>query len=179
MSITTAEEAREAITRWLNENKHQVRPVEDPSSNFHFEVDYPIGTLKRQRIIQPKDYPGLCALLNGVAIAEEHMNKLKEMTEDERESFYSEMRKDLIFLDNSYEMNTDEIGVVRQVQFSYEFYFDSLTKTQLFKGLLLNHRTLLYIITTFNDRFGVPTMPSQEKASEAPASEAPTSETVQ
>jgi hypothetical protein len=96
------------------------------------------------------------------------MAKMKEMSEEDREKFYSGVRRDLIFLENSYDMNTDEKGIVRQVQFSYEFYFDTLTKTQIFKGLLLNHRTLLYIINVFNDKFGVPTMPEQPQTA-APA----------
>jgi hypothetical protein len=159
MAITTPEEASKALSNWLEENKHQVRAIEDEAANFHFEIDYPLGSMKRQRILQPKDYPGLCVLLNGVAIADTHKEKLGQLTEDERDSFYDDVRGDLLFLDNSYDMNTDEKGVVQQVQFSYEFYFDALTKTQLFKGLLLNHRTLLYIVTRFNAKFGIPVMP--------------------
>ncbi len=159
MSINTIEDASKALNGWLEENKHQVRAIEDDAANFHFEIDYPLGSMKRQRILQPKDYPGLCVLLNGVAIADDHKAKLGEMEEDERDAFYDELRTDLIFLDNSYDMNTDEKGVVQQVQFSYEFYFDTLTKTQLFRGLLLNHRTLLYIVTQFNAKFGIPMMP--------------------
>ena len=159
MSITTPEEASKTITGWLEENSHQVRSIEDEAASFHLEIDYPLGSMKRQRILQPKDYPGLCVLLNGVSIADDHKKKLGELTEDERDEFYDALRGDLIFLDNSYDMNTDEKGVVQQVQFSYEFYFDSLTKTQLFKGLLLNHRTLLYIVTKVNARFGIPAMP--------------------
>jgi hypothetical protein len=159
MSINTPDEASKTITGWLEENSHQVRAIEDEQANFHFEIDYPLGSMKRQRILQPKDYPGLCVLLNGVSIADDHKKALDAMSEDERDAFYDELRKDLIFLDNSYDMNTDEKGIVQQVQFSYEFYFDSLTKTQIFKGLLLNHRTLLYIVTQFNAKFGIPMMP--------------------
>jgi hypothetical protein len=160
MAITTAEEASKAISGWLKENGHEVNVITDENSHFHFETSYPLGTVKNQRILSPKEYPGLCVLLNGVSIADDHKEALKKMTEEERVTFYGEVKKDLIFLDNSYEMNTDEKGVVQQVQFSYEFYFDSLTKTQLFKGLLLNHRTLLYIVMTFNEKFGIPTMPT-------------------
>ncbi len=162
MSITSVEEASKAISGWLEENGHEVKAIEDDNSNFHLETSYPLGTVKNQRILNPKDYPGLCVLLNGVSIADEHKEKIKGMSENEKEKFYGALKKDLIFLDNSYEMNNDEEGVVQQVQFSYEFYFDSLTKTQLFKGLLLNHRTLLYIVMTFNEKFGIPTMPTQQ-----------------
>jgi len=163
MPITTAEEAKASIKAWLTENGHTVNEIDDDKSDFHFEVDYPAGTIKRSRIIKPKTHPGLCVLLNGVAIAEEHKKKLEEMDEDERDIFYNKFRKEMIFLENSYEMDTDENGVVSQIQFTYEFYFDTLTKTQLFKGLLLNHRTLLYIIMTFNEQFGLPEMPPQEQ----------------
>lgn len=164
MEITTIEEARDAVLKWLKENHHQIDEMKDQNANFHFEIDFPVGTQKKQRIIQPKDYPSLILLLNGVAIAPEHMEKLKNMPEDERERFYNELRKELIFLDTSYEMNLDERGVVRQVQFSYEFYFDSLTKTHLFRGLLLNYRVLLYFVTRFNEKFGIPVMPKQPEA---------------
>lgn len=159
MEITN-EQAREKISNWLNENHHQVKAIEDTAANFHFEIDYPIGSLKKQRIIQPKDYPGLVVLLNGVAIANEHLDKIKKMKEDHREKFYNEIRKDMIFLMNSYDMNLDDNGIVKQIQFSYEFYFDALTKTRLFEGLLLNHRSLIYIVTKFNDKFGVPILPT-------------------
>lgn len=163
MEITTVEEAEHAIQKWLVENHHAPERMTDEAANFHFDVDYPIGTQKKQRIIQPKEYPGLILVLNGVAIATEHKDELKNMLEEDRDVFYSEIRKDILFLDNSYDMNIDEDGVVTQVQFSYEFYYDALTKTQLYKALLLNHRTLLYFVTKFNDKFGVPEMPKQQE----------------
>lgn len=168
MSVEAINEAKKDITNWLKENGHQVKLVEDENALFHFEIDYPLGSMKRQRIIQPKEVPGLVVLLNGVAISSEHKEKLKEMTEDERDEFYNVFRKDLIFLDNSYDLNNDEDGVVQQVQFSYEFYFDGLSKTTLFKGLLLNHRTLLYIVSEFNDKFGVPEMPEDARPEAEP-----------
>ncbi|MBI5344196.1 MAG: DUF2299 family protein [Deltaproteobacteria bacterium] len=160
MAITTVEQAKSEINKWLTENHHQVKEITDENVGFHFEVDYPIGSLKRQRVIQPKDFPGLVVLLNGVSVATEHHEKLKKMAEKERDAFYSEIRKDLIFLPNSYDLNIDDDGIVKQVQFSYEFYYDALSKTKLFEGLLLNHRTLLYIVTKFNDRFGIPVLPN-------------------
>jgi hypothetical protein len=156
MEITTAEQAKTNIKKWLEENHHQVKEITDDAVSFHFEVDYPVGSMKRQRILQPKDFPGLVVILNGVSVANEHFEKLKTMTEDERDKLYIEVRNDLIFLRNSYDMNMDEDGLAKQIQFSYEFYFDGLTKTKLFEGLLLNHRTLIYIVTKFNERFGIP-----------------------
>lgn len=160
MPLEAVKKAKENITKWLNDNGHQVKLVEDEKATFHFEIDYPLGSMKRQRVIQPKDIPELIVVLNGVAIADEHKKQLEAMTEEERDNFYNEIRKDLLFQDNSYDMNNDDKGVVQQIQFSYEFYFDGLTKTQLFKSLLLNHRTLLYIVTKFNEKFGVPEMPA-------------------
>ncbi len=159
MSMTN-DEAKEIITGWLTENGHEIKPIEDEGSNFHMEIDYPLGFWKTHRVIQPMDYPGLILLLNGVAIAESHKEKLALMEEEEREDFYNSIRKELIFLDNNFDMNADEKGIIQHVQLSYEFYNDSLTKTQLFKGLRLNHKTLLYIITVLNDKFGIPDMPT-------------------
>ncbi len=156
MAITTPEQAKETVQGWLSENHHQINEIADDNSNFHFEIDYPLGSMKRQRIIQPKEYPGLMVILNGVGVAKEHLEELKKLKPEERENFYGTIRNDLLFLQNSYDMNIDEEGIAKQVQFSYEFYFDGLTKTKLFDGLLLNHRTLLYIITRFNDKFGTP-----------------------
>ena len=164
MEITTVEQAKGSLKKWLEENHHQVNEIKDDAVNFHFEIDYPLGSLKRQRVLQPKEYPGLIVLLNGVGIANEHVEKLKKMNQNDRDAFYTEIRNDLIFLPNSYDMNMDEDSVAKQVQFSYEFYYDGLTKTKLYEGLLMNHRTLLYIITKFNDEFGVPAMPSAAPA---------------
>lgn len=160
MEITNVEQAKAAISKWLSENSHTVKEIKDENANFHFEIDYPLHTQKRQRIIQPKEYPGLVVILNGVSLAPEHIEKLTKMNEDKREAFYAAIRNALIFLDNSYDMNMDEKGVAKQVQFSYELYFDGLSKTNLFKGLLLNHRTLLYIVSTFNEKFGIPVLQS-------------------
>ncbi|VAV83129.1 hypothetical protein MNBD_DELTA01-270 [hydrothermal vent metagenome] len=159
MSTPTAEEAKKLINTWLTENGHQVRAIEDENSSFHFEIDYPLGTLKRQRVIQPNEYPGLIVILNGVAIADEHKEVMKELTIEDKEKFYDDIKKALLFVDNSYDMNLDDKQVAQQVQFSYEFYTDTLTKTQLYKGLLVNHRTLIYIVTVFNEKFGLPEMP--------------------
>ncbi|MFQ5442023.1 MAG: DUF2299 family protein [Thermodesulfobacteriota bacterium] len=168
MEITTVEQASSSIKNWLDENHHQAKEIKDDAASFHFELDYPIGSLKRQRVIQPKDFPGLVVILNGVSIAEEHIAKLKALGEEERETFFAGIRDDLIFLKNSYDMNMDEEGVAKQIQFSYEFYFDSLTKSKLFEGLLLNHRTLIYIVTKFNEKFGVPVLPSAPEGQQTP-----------
>ncbi len=159
MDITTVEQASEAIKRWLDENHHKTQKIDDGQSTFHYEIDYPIGSLKRQRILQPTEFPGLVVLLNGVSIAKEHIDSLAKLSRDEREQFYAEIRNDLLFLKNSYDMNMNEEGVAKQIQFSYEFYLDGLSKTKMFEGLLLNHRTLIYIVTKFNDKFGIPEMP--------------------
>ncbi|MBW7957760.1 MAG: DUF2299 family protein [Deltaproteobacteria bacterium] len=161
MEITTPEQASAAIKKWLEDNHHDVKEIKDENAVFHFEIDYPLGSMKKQRVLQPKEFPGLIVVLNGVSIANEHMEKLKCMNPNDREAFYGEIRKDLLFLQNSYDLNIDEAGVAKQVQFSYEFYYDALTKTKLYDALLLNHRTLLYIITKFNDEFGMPVMPSK------------------
>ena len=161
MSITTPDEAKEKVSQWLTENGHDVNVIKDENATFHYEIDYPTASKKRQRIIQPKEYKDLILLLNGVSIAEEHKEKIAAMNEDDRDSFYDGVKKGLLFLENSFDMNTDDSDVVQQVQISYEFYFDALTKTQLFKALLLNHRTLLYIVTIFNEKFGIPAMPTE------------------
>lgn len=158
MEITTAEQAKETILKWLKENHHQIEDYKDQNAHFHFEIDFPVGTMKKERIIQPNDYPQLILVLNGVSIAPEHAEHLKKMKDDEREGFYNEIRKDLMFSDVSYDLNLDPEGIAKQVQFSYEFYFDGLTKTQLYKALLMNYRVLLYFVTKFNDKFGIPEM---------------------
>ncbi|TAN60484.1 DUF2299 domain-containing protein [bacterium] len=163
MEITTVEQAKEQIKKWLVENHHQVNEIKDDGSSFHFEVDYPVGSPKRQRVLQPKEYPGLIVVLNGVSIANEHAEKIKTLTDEDKEKFYGAIRKDLLFLKNSYDINLDDENIAKTVQFSFEFYIDSLTKTSLFEGLLLNHRTLIYIVTKFNDKFGIPVMPNMTK----------------
>jgi hypothetical protein len=167
MEITTPDQAKDLMKKWLEENHHEVKEITDENATFHFEFDYPLGSMKRQRVIQPKEFPSLIVVLNGVSIAAEHAEKLKTMEANDRDAFYNEIRKDLLFLQNSYDLNTDEAGVAKQVQFSYEFYYDALTKTKLYEGLLLNHRTLLYIITKFNDEFGMPMMPKGDMAGHA------------
>ena len=168
MAVETVEQAKTLITNWLKENGHQVRLVPDDNATFHFEIDYPLGGMKRQRVIQPKEMPGLIVVLNGVAIADEHKEKIKELSEDEKDKFYNMIRKYLMFAENSYDIDSDENGVAKQVQFSYEFYLDGLTKTSLFKGLLLNHRTLMYFVTTFNEKFGIPELPDSKGDQQAP-----------
>lgn len=165
MEITTIAQAKENIEKWLNENHHKINSIkDDEASNFHFEVDFPVGTKKRQHIIQPLQYPSMILILSGVSVASDHTEILKKMKEDERDVFYSEITKETIFLENSYDMNADDSGVITQIQFSYEFYFDELTKTRLYKGLLLNHKSLLYVVYKFNDKFGMPVMPQSEES---------------
>jgi len=172
MEITTAEQAKSVIKQWLDENHHQAKELTDENVSFHYEIDYPLGSMKKQRVLQPKEFPGLVVLLNGVQVATEHHEKLKELSEEEREDFYGTIRSDLLFLNNSYDMNVDDDGVAKQIQFSYEFYFDGLTKTKLFEGLLLNHRTLIYIVSKFNEKFGVPAMPAAPQQGGAPVGNA-------
>ena len=73
------EQAKDVILKWLKENQHEIKEIKDENANFHFEIDYPLSTQKRQRIIQPKEYPGLVVILNGVSLAPEHIEKLSKM----------------------------------------------------------------------------------------------------
>ena len=57
MSINTHEECNKTISGWLNENGHEIKLIDDEGTNFHFEIDYPLGSMKKQRVLQPKDYP--------------------------------------------------------------------------------------------------------------------------
>src|SRR3972149_10384104 len=132
MEITTPEQAKDAIKIWLDENHHDIKEVKDENAPFHFEIDYPLGSMKKQRVLQPKEFLNLIVVLNGVSIATEHMAKLKDMNPKDRDAFYGEIRKDLLFLQNSYDLNIDDAGVAKQVQFSYEFYYDALRKTKLY-----------------------------------------------
>ncbi|MFQ5815362.1 MAG: DUF2299 family protein [Candidatus Hydrothermarchaeaceae archaeon] len=154
MEISNPEQAGEAIRGWLKDNNHSIKEVDDDGANFHFVIDYPIGAPNKQAITQPKKVPGLIVIINNIIIAPDHIKKLKGMEQKAREDFYSYIRRDLLFLENSYNMSINDEGVLERIQFSYEFYFDGLTKTQLFKGLLLNHRTFLYIVLSLRGRFG-------------------------
>ena len=83
MEFTTPEQAKNAIKKWLTENGHHVNDIAgDENANFHLEIDYPLASQKRQRVIQPKEYPGLIVVLNGVAVAPEHAEKLKAWTHE-------------------------------------------------------------------------------------------------
>ena len=131
MSISTPEEANKVLNGWLEENKHQVRAIEDEQASFHFEIDYPLGSMKKQRIIQPKEYPGLVVLLNGVGVAEEHKDKLKELSEDDTDTFHNFIRKAFIFAENSYDMNTTDEGVIDQIQLIQHIFLNLLKSKEL------------------------------------------------
>jgi hypothetical protein len=153
MEITTPEQAKEAIKRWLSENRHTLVEMDDDKANFHFVIDYPMGTSSRQSIIQPKMIPNLIWINKSVMIAPEHIKKLKAMEPKARSDFYSYIRRDLLFLENHYRMSINDKGILENIQFTYELYLDGLTKTNLFRGLLLNHRTFMYIVLSFRGRF--------------------------
>ena len=43
MEITTPEQAKALIRKWLDENHHAVTEIKDDAVTFHFEIDYPLG----------------------------------------------------------------------------------------------------------------------------------------
>jgi len=156
--IVTSAEARDAIEGWLTGNHHEFSSVEDEAAAFHLDVDYPPRSNKRQRIIQPREFEDMLIFLNGISTAPEHQKQMKEMLPMERDNFFDTLRKQLMFAESSVEWEVNDEGVIEQVQFSFELYFDGLSKTSLFRALLMQHRALLFVITSFNQKFGVPTL---------------------
>ncbi len=151
--IKTSKEAQQSIKKWLEEEKIPVQNIEDADSTFHYEVDFPVGRNMKMRIFQPKDNDGRVLTFLGMRLAPELLKRLDELPPAEKSEFLWDLRFQLLFLENSFNMKPSAEKPER-IEFMQRIFYEDLTKSSLFKALELNHKAALSVGWAFQRKFG-------------------------
>ncbi len=151
--VKTSKEAQQSIKKWLAEEKIPVKDVEDSDSAFHYEVDFPVGRGMKGGIFQPKDNDGRVLTYLGVRIAPELRKRLDELPPAEKSEFLWDLRFQLLFLENSFNMKPSAEKLER-IEFMQRIFYEDLTKSSLFRALELNHKAALSVGWAFQRKLG-------------------------
>ncbi len=155
MTIKTTKEAKEAIHKWLEDNGHSIKEIETNVTTFKFEIDYPVGNPSKQIVANPKKVPDLIAIVHNTKIGTDISNGFQKMKPKIREIFIHNLKKELARDDNTYQFKFDSDGILSNVVFQYNIYFDGLSKDNLYKALATNYKSFFYIRLVLQEQMGV------------------------
>lgn len=145
MTKQETDEVMRKVQNWLTDEGIYRDKVADENSNYHFEIEFPLNSGRKMRIIQPKQREDTIIVLSAIRFAEQHYTGLKAKTKEERENIMWDLRFQLLFRDTEFNIipNADD---PQQIQFIRTLRFDGLTKNMLMDAISEEHKCHLFII---------------------------------
>jgi len=153
MPLKEAEEIRDKVKVWLNQEALFKEELEDENLYFQLAAEYPPKSGRHLSIIQPKNHEDMLVVFSRIRLADPHKAALSSMPPKEKERLIWQIRYDLLFHDTSFEMESDESGL-QSIRFMREIYYDGLTKNKLMEAIRENFKCELYIVWKFQEHFG-------------------------
>lgn len=153
MTNKQIDEMSRTIRNWLSDEGIYKDKLTDDKAHFHFIAEFPQGSGRGIDIIQPKNRDDLILVGNGLMIAQEHSDKLKELAVLEKTEFLWDIRFGLLFRESGFNMLPDGTNP-KTVQFTREIHYDGLNKNKLMEVIRENLRCNLFVMWKFNKQFG-------------------------
>ncbi len=155
-SEPTAEEWKETITRWLEEDRLFRREMEDDTATFHLTCTYPSGSPRLVSIAQPNDYKDRIVIASGTPISLEHQRALSRLSAEERNKIFYDLRMQLMQRQSSFEVTKDgKTGVWSHILLTNTVFLSELTKPALIRGIEDGFKGFLIIVWTLDHHLEV------------------------
>ncbi len=147
------DEMSRQIKTWLSEEGMYKDKIADDKTYFHFIGESPQSSGQLFELFQPKNRDDLIAIMRGLIISPEHLEKLREMDATERKEFLWDIKFGLLFRESSFNMTFDGNNPSR-IDFTREIYYDGLNKNKLMEAIRENYLCSLFFIWKLNKQFG-------------------------
>jgi len=142
---------REKVKQWLIEEGIFKTEVPDDNADWHFVVEFPIGSNQISDIIKVKGRD-LVVVVSGIILAEHHYKALHSLPKEKKKNLIFKWKMDLLFRKAEFRMLPDAENL-RQIEFQVPIYIEELTKPKLMEALREIFRCKLYIIWSVNHEF--------------------------
>ncbi len=151
MPVETPKEASELIRKWMKDSK--VFKSDNSSDAFHFQYDGNLAGEFEFSIQQPKEIVRVIGVLSRIAIAPEHLEKLRAFDEKKREKIFDDIAKYLIFLPPNFAFeptpqNPESIFFVKEIT------YDELTEGRLNAAMNQICRDLIFTSNELIEKLG-------------------------
>jgi len=142
---------REKVKHWLIEEGIFKTEVPDDNADWHFVVEFPIGSNQISDIIKLKGRD-LVVVVSGIILAEHHYKALHSLPKEKKRNLIFKWKMDLLFRKAEFRMLPDAENI-RQIEFQVPIYVEELTKPKLMEALREIFKCKLYIIWSVNHEF--------------------------
>jgi len=158
MVVVNIEEAKLLAQRWMNDTGFFKEDTNPRPDNLNFLLQG-VGPTKIPFLVtqSSESKAKSIAVIVNVNITKSSYKSLSEMSEEAREEFLWNLKKELVFAPASFAFADDEkTGIPRRVQFVKAIYFDELSEGKLAEVVDYTTRSALWLIWTFRRKFGAP-----------------------
>ncbi len=135
---------KEKIKAWLEEAEILREEIEDEKADFHFVVEFPLGSGQSCEIVNPKN-KDIVIFGSRLVLAEAHYKALHSLPKAQKFNLLWQIRFDLLFREPEFRIlpNAEEF---KSIEFTKALYHEEINKPAVFKALREIYRCKLYII---------------------------------
>jgi hypothetical protein len=153
MPVETPEEASQLTKRWMEDREFLIADKTTEGTYFLFEGSYGDGL--NFTIQQPKKMKRVIGVLLIMEFAPKHLGAISSMPSQERDEFFWNLTKDLMFVPPSVSFEPDDKNP-KSVFIIKEISYDELTEGRLGEAVDQVNRAIIWVISSLNKRFGEP-----------------------
>lgn len=159
MVVESTEEAKSLAQKWMNDVGFFQKDVIPSPADLNFLLQGAGPTKIPFLVTQSSESKSkFITVVVNVNIMPSSYKSLCEMTDEAREEFIWNLKKELVFAPaNFFFLNDEKTGIIRRAQFSKAIYFDELSEGRLAEAVDYTTRSALWLIWTFRRKFGPPT----------------------
>ncbi len=158
MVVGNTEEAKSLAKKWMNDMGVFQKEIDPGPANLSFLLQGAGPTKIPFLVTQSSELKAKSiAVIVNVNITESSYKSLSDMSDEAREEFLWNLKKELMFAPANFAFADDETtGIIRRAQFSKAIYFEELSEGRLAEAVDYTTRSALWLIWTFRRKFGVP-----------------------
>jgi hypothetical protein len=159
MVVGNTEDAKSLAQKWMNDAGFFQKDIVPHPADLKFLLLGSGPTKIPFLVTQPSESKAkFITVVVNVNITESSYRSLGDMSDEAREDFLWNLKKELVFAPANFFFQGDEkTGIMRRAQFSKAIYFDELSEGRLAEVVDYTTRSALWLIWTFRRKFGLPT----------------------
>ena len=139
------------VKSWLIEEGIFKSEVPDENADWHYVVEFPIGSGQVSDIIKVKG-KDIVVVVSGIILADEHYRALHSLPPEKKKKLIFKWKMDLLFRKAEFRMLPDAENL-RQIEFQIPIYLEELSKPKLMEALREIFKCKLYVIWSVNHEF--------------------------
>jgi len=152
MLVSTPEEAKAFVKRWMDDRKVFLKDSSDDT--FFFAYDGACGNGVNFSAQQPKDVVRAVGITAKMLFPPQHLKILSDLDPTKRNEFFGNFRRRLLLVSPSFQLGPN-LEAPEWIFFLKEISYDELTEGRLIEAVEQINRAVIWAATTLFEQFGV------------------------